>query len=79
MKGGRSPYGERGLKYIYEVSGDIDCGRSPYGERGLKSNGQLREGACPCRSPYGERGLKSEVFRQKRGLGKVAPRTGSVD
>ena len=33
---GRSPYGERGLKYggVGEIV--VDVGRSPYGERGLK-------------------------------------------
>ena len=34
---GRSPYGERGLKYC-SATDDVSCHRrSPYGERGLKS------------------------------------------
>ena len=33
----RSPYGERGLKYVLADAGSVCEGRSPYGERGLKS------------------------------------------
>ena len=34
---GRSPYGERGLKYLLGLTTVMDDdGRSPYGERGLK-------------------------------------------
>ena len=33
---GRSPYGERGLKYLVQCLVDEVFGRSPYGERGLK-------------------------------------------
>ena len=57
---GRSPCGERGLKYLF--LGDPKCGsfgRSPCGERGLKYDivkaGFRLDG---CRSPCGERGLK---------------------
>ena len=57
---GRSPHGERGLKYICKAQvRRILTGRSPHGERGLKSlilhplsiNNNSR-------SPHGERGLK---------------------
>ena len=34
---GRSPYGERGLKWLSYVTPIGNVGRSPYGERGLKS------------------------------------------
>ena len=57
---GRSPYGERGLKYLGRFVVDLYVCRSPYGERGLKylnlGNGFLALEAR--RSPYGERGLK---------------------
>ena len=33
----RSPYGERGLKYVGQGAGECGACRSPYGERGLKS------------------------------------------
>lgn len=36
---GRSPYGERGLKYASERPHDCHDRRSPYGKRGLKSTG----------------------------------------
>ena len=32
----RSPYGERGLKWLHERAEAGRAGRSPYGERGLK-------------------------------------------
>ena len=32
----RSPYGERGLKYVMLQQSKGRSGRSPYGERGLK-------------------------------------------
>ena len=35
----RSPYGERGLKYLVQCLVYEVLGRSPYGERGLKSTG----------------------------------------
>ena len=34
---GRSPYGERGLKFRETYCETCPSGRSPYGERGLKS------------------------------------------
>ena len=34
---GRSPHGERGLKFLGVIFLLILCGRSPHGERGLKS------------------------------------------
>ena len=36
VRSGRSPYGERGLKYLWNVTQYRQEGRSPYGERGLK-------------------------------------------
>ena len=58
-RGGRSPYGERGLKYRTPDRGMAVMSRSPYGERGLKyRHGQVQR-RRECRSPYGERGLKS--------------------
>ena len=37
VDGGRSPYGERGLKSVSPELPERDRRRSPYGERGLKS------------------------------------------
>ena len=34
---GRSPHGERGLKFRFEAGEADGPGRSPHGERGLKS------------------------------------------
>ena len=55
----RSPYGERGLKYMDFIT-RVECvRRSPYGERGLKFHlNQLHLLMHVRRSPYGERGLK---------------------
>ena len=37
MSNGRSPHGERGLKYLNHFADLQDCqSRSPHGERGLK-------------------------------------------
>ena len=55
---GRSPYGERGLKYATYLATPRRAGRSPYGERGLKCDENNDVAANYCRSPYGERGLK---------------------
>ena len=56
---GRSPSGERGLKFIpVQVRrADIQC-RSPSGERGLKYEMEQQGTATSRRSPSGERGLK---------------------
>ena len=78
---GRSPSGERGLKFIpVQVRrADIQC-RSPSGERGLKyfwrSHVTKKQ---PRRSPSGERGLKFRRGRATTIHGKVAPHPGSVD
>ena len=40
--GGRSPYGERGLKYLRPLQQSDRQRRSPYGERGLKFGCVLR-------------------------------------
>ena len=59
---GRSPHGERGLKYLLETARTIRKGRSPHGERGLKwiqRNRNIYENYG--RSPHGERGLKLGV------------------
>ncbi len=54
----RSPYGERGLKYVIGGTNHLEPRRSPYGERGLKSQDRFRQTLLRGRSPYGERGLK---------------------
>ena len=59
---GRSPYGERGLKFRWPKVIRAGQGRSPYGERGLKCNGRDPAFAADSRSPYGERGLKFDDF-----------------
>ena len=80
MADGRSPYGERGLKYQ---------GRIPPVEGSMSLS--LRRAwieistLCPtedcrrCRSPYGERGLKFQRDGVRTGLGQVALLTESVD
>ena len=55
---GRSPYGERGLKFVICVCVFGIVGRSPYGERGLKLLDNRSVYGLNRRSPYGERGLK---------------------
>ena len=61
---GRSPCGERGLKFAMCVS-DVQTfqRRSPCGERGLKSEQLRRSFAGAGRSPCGERGLKFVLRR----------------
>ena len=58
---GRSPHGERGLKYTPQITHGQALRRSPHGERGLKClvvvGGLLDIG----RSPHGERGLKFQL------------------
>ena len=61
---GRSPYGERGLKYRRHQLRALRPGRSPYGERGLKSHQRRPLTPTASRSPYGERGLKSHAADQ---------------
>ena len=56
---GRSPHGERGLKFECQISAHLcRLGRSPHGERGLKSPRHDIILVKHCRSPHGERGLK---------------------
>ena len=38
-RNGRSPYGERGLKFVLAGKGAFIGRRSPHGERGLKLDG----------------------------------------
>ena len=54
----RSPYGERGLKYLMAHGHVEHDRRSPYGERGLKYRHRRAHRRTLGRSPYGERGLK---------------------
>ena len=56
---GRSPHGERGLKYRLQSQSVPQDSRSPHGERGLKSALIIRFLVIFSRSPHGERGLKS--------------------
>ncbi len=77
---GRSPCGERGLKF--DISRIIIGGtsRSPCGERGLKwASVSDRQATAFCRSPCGERGLKLLSHTMSRLRMIVAPRAGSVD
>ena len=55
---GRSPYGERGLKFAPRDAMVAGARRSPYGERGLKYSDLAGHRRIERRSPYGERGLK---------------------
>ena len=76
---GRSPYGERGLKYRATVGFGLEIRRSPYGERGLKCEDGGGDFGEIGRSPYGERGLKFYKTWAKCGHGIVALLTESVD
>ena len=78
-RGGRSPYGERGLKYRTPDRGMAVMSRSPYGERGLKFHGQSGVEDALRRSPYGERGLKFAYLRINLPKSRVALLTESVD
>ena len=55
---GRSPQGERGLKFQWRLGRNTYTGRSPQGERGLKYNFSFQIWKNQSRSPQGERGLK---------------------
>ena len=57
---GRSPHGERGLKYSTSASRLPNASRSPHGERGLKYSTSASRLPNASRSPHGERGLKSK-------------------
>ena len=75
----RSPYGERGLKFLDYVQLVEPESRSPYGERGLKlmvnTPTLITSGSLPLRGAWIEIVLNAErAFRQS-----VAPLTGSVD
>ena len=62
MPPGRSPRGERGLKYLEDFDKiKMAYGRSPRGERGLKWCRCPPSGREPGRSPRGERGLKWQI------------------
>ena len=76
--GGRSPHGERGLKYRLAAHLEKVCGRSPHGERGLKllCIRPLRT-RDTCRSPHGERGLKSHALAVGHGLVASLPARGA--
>ena len=77
---GRSPHGERGLKFRLLLCRLDMRGRSPHGERGLKY--QLIQGhdlGGGRRSPHGERGLKCLGTAPGLPHPAVAPHTGSVD
>ena len=75
----RSPYGERGLKFVILRCKRFVYGRSPYGERGLKWLGSVTDTILDRRSPYGERGLKCRIREAWRILARVALLTESVD
>ena len=55
---GRSPHGERGLKFAVNHPISHICSRSPHGERGLKWHVRRASNFRTSRSPHGERGLK---------------------
>jgi len=62
---GRSPHGERGLKYLIATAFDRqEKGRSPHGERGLKSQSQRgkssRKQSLPARGAW----IEIEIYRR---------------
>ena len=75
---GRSPCGERGLKYLASWSNHYSPRRSPCGERGLKLSMGFTKSMIDSRSPCGERGLKFLLLRRVTLAALVAPRAGSV-
>ena len=78
---GRSPSGERGLKFnMIRNEASPEYRRSPSGERGLKYF-RKRAGIAhfPGRSPSGERGLKYVMWCEAISALPVAPHPGSVD
>ena len=59
---GRSPHGERGLKFLAAARPISNACRSPHGERGLKCDTEMGEHCgVKGRSPHGERGLKYNI------------------
>ena len=77
---GRSPSGERGLKFVASLAALIKAGRSPSGERGLKSTAvTISRTVMWSRSPSGERGLKYRTNIEADQGSIVAPHPGSVD
>ena len=75
---GRSPCGERGLKFLPGRHSRGQRGRSPCGERGLKSSFRRVARLDLGRSPCGERGLKFHYICDLGPTLEVAPRAGSV-
>ena len=76
---GRSPSGERGLKYLQRHRLLFALCRSPSGERGLKYRRSGQHQGRASRSPSGERGLKSTTLDLDAEDEFVAPHPGSVD
>ena len=77
---GRSPCGERGLKYR-PAHGVVVVGVGSLPVRGAWVEMFMFvsfPGVCPCRSPCGERGLKFPVPAGSAAAPEVAPRAGSV-
>ena len=77
---GRSPHGERGLKFMRNRLLYCTNRRSPHGERGLKYDKRTYAVPGPRgRSPHGERGLKYRAEQAGTHRGRVALLTESVD
>ena len=76
---GRSPHGERGLKYYRNSPYTFVHSRSPHGERGLKCSRLRHRSLLQSRSPHGERGLKCMIKLLTKILHTVALLTESVD
>ena len=76
---GRSPCGERGLKYQVVNFSVVAYGRSPCGERGLKYRYANGQGSPTVSLPV--RGAWIEILCRKAAcpLTLIAPRAGSVD
>ena len=76
---GRSPHGERGLKWRVRRQIGRRTRRSPHGERGLKYKPIAETAQHDSRSPHGERGLKYDLEPKKSKVLYVALLTESVD
>ena len=77
---GRSPHGERGLKYPGAGTGQPGAdGRSPHGERGLKYHRQQPVAHVTQSLPPRGAWIEITILLPKKKTPQVAPPTGSVD
>ena len=76
---GRSPHGERGLKYREHENVKKSVGRSPHGERGLKLSSTMCMATMLWSLPTRGAWIEMPLWLQFAAYLRVAPHTGSVD